>query len=132
MLAIQAASVSAQPQQRKQASPSISPQLQELFRQADCPSAQPLRDRYQAAEVLQQCLEKTRSITDPLKRLLTELQAEHTALNLQLEKVEQRTTELESLSFSPTTRLRGVSTFIVGGNVFSGTEGDLLNSVRSN
>ena len=132
ILASQAVSGSAQPQQLEQASPSISPQLRELFQQADCTSAQPLRDRYQAAGVLQRCLEETGSITDPLQRLLSELQAELAALNLQLERVEQQTSELESLSFSPTTQLRGVSTFIVGGNVFSGTEGELLNSVRSN
>ena len=131
MLAIQAVPGSAQPQQREQASPSISPQLQELFQQADCTSAQPLRDRDQAADVLQQCLEEALSINDPLQRLLNELQAERRALNLQLKRVEQQTKELESLSFSPTTRLQGVSTFIVGGNTFSGTEGDLLNSVRS-
>ena len=131
MIATQALSGSAQPQQPEQSSKSVTPLLRELFRKAACKPAQPLRNRYQASAVLQLCLEKASIITDPLKRLLSELEAERTTLNLQLERVEQRTRELESLSFSPTTHLRGVSTFILGGNVFSGTEGDLLNSVRS-
>ena len=131
MLASQALSGSAQPQQLDQSSKSVSPLLQELFRKAACKSMQPLQDRYQASAVLLRCLDKASTITDPLRRLLSELQAELTTLNLQLERVEQRTKELESISFTPTTRLRGVSTFILGGNVFSGTEGDLLNSVRS-
>ncbi|WP_114993080.1 iron uptake porin [Synechococcus sp. UW179A] len=131
MLATQALSGSAQPQQLDQSSKSVTPLLRELLRKAACKSAQPLRDRYQASAVLQHCLNKASTITDPLRRLLSELEAELTTLNLQLERVEQRTSELESLSFSPTTHLRGVSTFIQGGNFFSGTEGDLLNSVRS-
>ena len=48
-------------------------------------------------------------MTDPLWRLLSEIQSELSALNLQIERVEQRTTELENLGFSPTTKLRGVS-----------------------
>ncbi|WP_066905530.1 iron uptake porin [Synechococcus sp. MIT S9504] len=131
MVATQALSGIAQPQQIEQSSKPVTPLLQELFRKADCQSAQLLRDRYQAAAVLQHCLEKANSISDPLRRLLSELEAELTTLNLQLEGVEQRTNELENLSFAPTTHLRGVSTFILGGNVFSGTEGDLLNSARS-
>ena len=131
MVATQVFSGTAQPQQLDQSSKPVTPLLRELFRKADCQSAQPLRDRYQASAVLQNCLERASSISDPLRRLLSELEAELTTLNLQLERVEQRTNQLESLSFTPTTHLRGVSTFIFGGNVFSGTEGTLLNSVRS-
>lgn len=131
MLATQALSVSSQQQQLKPSSASVSPQLRELFRQAGCETAEALLDRYQAAEALQQCLEKTSILTDSLQRLLIELQAERTLLNQQVEQLEQRSTALESISFSPTTKLQGVSTFIFGGNVFSGTEGDLLNSVRN-
>ena len=101
--------VSAQTQQLERASTTVSPQLRELFRKADCASTQPLQDRYQAADVLQQCLQNTVTMTDPLWRLLSELQSELSALNLQIERVEQRTTELENLGFSPTTKLRGVS-----------------------
>ena len=131
MFATQALSGSAQPQPFEQSLESVSPHLVELFRKANCESTQHLQDRYHAANVLQHCLETTSTLTDPLKRLLSELQAERSTLNQQLERVEQRTTALASLTFSPTTRLRGVSTFIVGGNEFSGTEGGLLNSVRS-
>lgn len=123
--------VSAQTQQLEPASTTVSPQLRELFRKADCASTQPLQDRYQAADVLHQCLQNTVTMTDPLWRLLSELQSELSALNLQIERVEQRTTELENLGFSPTTKLRGVSTFILGGNLFSGSDADLLSSIRS-
>ena len=123
--------VSAQTQQLEPASTTVSPQLRELFRKADCASTQPLQDRYQAADVLHQCLQNTVTMTDPLWRLLSELQSELSAVNLQIERVEQRTTELENLGFSPTTKLRGVSTFILGGNLFSGSDADLLSSIRS-
>ena len=102
-------SVSPQTQHLEPASTTVSPRLRELFRKADCASTQPLQDRYQAADVLHQCLENTVTMTDPLWRLLSELQSELSALNLQIERVEQRTTELENLGFSPTTKLRGVS-----------------------
>ncbi len=136
MLATQALSVSSQQQQLKPSSTSDSPQLQELFRQAGCESSEPLLDRNQVAEALQQCLEQAPILSDSLQRRLSELQAElqndRSMLKRQVEQLEQRSNVLESISFSPTTQLKGVSTFIFGGNAFSGTEGDLLNSVRNN
>ena len=105
------------PMQRS--STALSPQLRELLRQADCGSAEQATNRYRAAELVQNCLESTSVLTDPLRRLLVELQREITTLNQRVKQLEQRSNELESVRFSTTTKLRGVSTFILGANGFS-------------
>ena len=131
MLLMPLQSGSAEAQQAGVVSTEISPRLQELFRQAKCGSTHQLNSRYQAADVLQRCLEQAVIITDPLKQLIGELQAELTTLTHKIERLEQRSDALEGLHFSPTTHLQGVSTFIIGGNAFDGAAGDHLNSVRS-
>ena len=130
ILSIQGLVATAETTATERSSTALSPQLRELLRQADCGSAEQATNRYRAAELVQNCLESTSVLTDPLRRLLVELQREITTLNQRVKQLEQRSNELESVRFSTTTKLRGVSTFILGANGFSGTEGDLLNSVR--
>ena len=129
-LSIQSLVASAETTTNEQPSTPLSAELRELLRRADCDSAEQLMNRYQAAEVVQNCLKTTGVLTDALQRLMSELQPELTTLNLRVKELTQRSKELESVRFSTTTKLRGASTFILGANGFSGTQGNLLNSVR--
>ena len=103
ILSIQGLVATAETTATERSSTALSPQLQELLRQADCGSAEQATNRYRAAELVQNCLESTSVLTDPLRRLLVELQREITTLNQRVKQLEQRSNELESVRFSTTT-----------------------------
>jgi S-layer homology domain len=48
-----------------------------------------------------------------------------------LERISEQTDSLEALRFSTTTKLTGLATVVVGSNVFSGTNRPLLTQARS-
>ena len=124
------AGVTAPDQTETTTSPLPAP-LHDLFERAGCKGESAPLTRWQAAVLLQRCLAQAELITAPLARLLRELDAELTTLSNRVEQLEQHHRDLDASRFSPTTRLLGVSTFIVGGNGFSGTDEQLLNSIRS-
>ena len=76
--------------------------------------------RYEAAALLNACLDRITETTDELKKLLKEFERELALLRGRVDGLEARVGELEALPFSTTTRLRGVATFVVGANSFSG------------
>jgi hypothetical protein len=86
--------------------------------------------RFEAAALLNACLDRVSETTDELKKLLKEFERELAVLRGRVDGLEARVGELEALPFSTTTRLRGVATFVVGANSFSGdAQPDLFDSL---
>ena len=89
--------------------------------------------RYEAAALLNACLDRVTEVTDELKRLMKEFEAELAVLRGRVDGLEARIGEIEATQFSTTTKLQGVATFVLGavnasGNrngvgVFGGTDG---------
>jgi len=89
--------------------------------------------RYEAAALLNACLDRVTEVTDELKRLMKEFEAELAVLRGRVDGLEARIGEMEATQFSTTTKLQGQATFVLGavnasGNrngigVFGGTGG---------
>ncbi|MFZ9536035.1 MAG: iron uptake porin, partial [Vulcanococcus sp.] len=78
--------------------------------------------RYEAAALLNACLDRITEVTDELKRLMKEFEKELAVLRGRVDGLEARVGELEATQFSTTTKLRGQATFVLGANKFSGTK----------
>ena len=70
--------------------------------------------RYEAAALLNACLDRITEVTDELRRLLEEFETELAILRGRVDGLEARVGELEATQFSTTTKLKGKSTFIFG------------------
>ena len=77
--------------------------------------------RYEAAALLNACLDRVTETTDELKRLIKEFQKELAVLRGRVDGLEARVGELDANQFSTTTKLSGQSIFVVGANSFSGS-----------
>ena len=77
--------------------------------------------RYEAAALLNACLDRITEVTDELRRLLKEFETELAILRGRVDGLEARVGELEATQFSTTTKLKGVATFVVGANQFRGS-----------
>ncbi len=87
--------------------------------------------RYEAAALLNACLDRVTEVTDQLKKLIKEFEQELAVLRGRVDGLEARLGELEASRFSPTTKLSGLATFVVGANSFSGSAIDSnANSLR--
>lgn len=81
--------------------------------------------RYEAAALLNACLDRITEQTDALRRLLKEFERELSVLKGQVDGVEARVGELEATRFSTTTKLSGQATYVLGGNAFGGSAAEL-------
>ena len=87
--------------------------------------------RYEAAALLNACLDRVTEVTDELKKLMREFQGELALLRGRVDGIEARVGEFEASRFSTTTKLSGLATFVVGANSFSGSAIDTnANSLR--
>jgi hypothetical protein len=77
--------------------------------------------RYEAAALLNACLDRVTETTDELKRLMKEFQKELAVLRGKVDGLEARVGELEANQFSTTTKLKGYAAFVLGANTFSGS-----------
>ena len=77
--------------------------------------------RYEAAALLNACLDRVTEMTDELKRLIREFETELAILKGKVDGLEARVGELEATQFSTTTKLKGLATFVVGANRFNGS-----------
>ena len=77
--------------------------------------------RYEAAALLNACLDRVTEVTDELRRLLKEFETELAILRGRVDGLEARVGELEATQFSTTTKLKGVATFVMGANQFRGS-----------
>jgi len=76
--------------------------------------------RYEAAALLNACLDRVTETTDELKRLMKEFQKELAVLRGRVDGLEARVGELEANQFSTTTKLKGYAAFVLGANSFGG------------
>jgi hypothetical protein len=77
--------------------------------------------RYEAAALLNACLDRVTEVTDELKKLIKEFEIELAELRGRVDGLEAKVGELEATQFSTTTKLNGQATFVVGANAFSGS-----------
>ena len=71
--------------------------------------------RFEAAALLNACLDRVSETTDELRRLLNEFQAELAVLRGRVDGLEQKVGVLEAQQFSTTTKLRGEANFVLDG-----------------
>ena len=77
--------------------------------------------RYEAAALLNACLDRVTEVTDELKTLMKEFEKELAVLKGRVDGLEGRIGLQESKQFSTTTKLKGIATFVFGANSFSGS-----------
>jgi hypothetical protein len=71
--------------------------------------------RFEAAALLNACLDRVTETTDELQRLLNEFKSELAVLKGRVDGLENRVGNLEATQFSTTTKLKGEVNFILGG-----------------
>ena len=71
--------------------------------------------RYEAAALLNACLDRVTEVTDELQRLMDEFKKELTVLKGRVDGLEAKVGTLEAQQFSTTTKLKGEVNFILGG-----------------
>jgi len=71
--------------------------------------------RYEAAALLNACLDRITEVTDELQKLLNEFDSELTVLTSRVDGLESKVGQLQAQQFSTTTKLRGETSFIIGG-----------------
>ena len=70
--------------------------------------------RYEAAALLNACLDRVTEVTDEVRGLVAEFETELAVLRGRVDGLEARVGELEATQFSTTTKLKGKSSFIFG------------------
>jgi hypothetical protein len=71
--------------------------------------------RFEAAALLNACLDRVTEVTDELTRLAEEFRNELTVIQGRVSKLETKVGTLEATQFSTTTKLKGEATFVLGG-----------------
>ena len=71
--------------------------------------------RFEAAALLNACLDRVTEVTDTLKRLMAEFAQELAVLKGRVAGLEAKVGQIEASQFSTTTKLSGLATFVVGG-----------------
>ncbi|WP_413323792.1 iron uptake porin [Synechococcus sp. MIT S9503] len=76
--------------------------------------------RFEAAALLNACLDRVTEVTDELKRLMKEFEKELAIVKGRVDGLEARVGELEASQFSTTTKMKGQTTFVIGANSYGG------------
>ncbi|MCT0216657.1 iron uptake porin [Synechococcus sp. CS-1330] len=71
--------------------------------------------RFEAAALLNACLDRVTEVTDELKKLMAEFEKELAILKGRVDGLEAKVGELEANQFSTTTKLKGIATMVLGG-----------------
>ena len=71
--------------------------------------------RYEAAALLNACLDRVTEVTDELKKLLAEFDSELSIITSRVDGLESKVGKLQATQFSTTTKLKGEVNFILGG-----------------
>jgi len=90
--------------------------------------------RFEAAALLNACLDRVTEVTDELKKLMAEFEKELAILKGRVDGLEAKVGELEANQFSTTTKLKGIATMVLGGasNTGFGDEVTMNYDVRLN
>ena len=86
--------------------------------------------RYEAAALLNACLDRVTEVTDELRRLMSEFESELAVLRGRVDGLEARVGELEATQFSTTTKLSGYTAWIMG--AANGFDDDVNEAVSVN
>jgi len=87
--------------------------------------------RFEAAALLNACLDRITEVTDELKRLMKEFEKELAVLKGRVDGLEAKVGELEATQFSTTTKLKGIATFVLGANSFGGSVSAIRDKARA-
>jgi hypothetical protein len=87
--------------------------------------------RYEAAALLNACLDRVTEVTDELKRLMKEFEKELAVLKGRVDGLEAKVAELEATQFSTTTKLKGIATFVMGANNYSGSNDAFVDALKA-
>jgi len=87
--------------------------------------------RYEAAALLNACLDRITEVTDELKRLMKEFEKELAVLKGRVDGLEAKVGQLEATQFSTTTKLKGIATFVLGANSYGGNNSFLTQGARA-
>ena len=87
--------------------------------------------RYEAAALLNACLDRITEVTDELRRLLKEFETELAILKGRVDGLEARVGELEATQFSTTTKLKGQASWVFGASRFKGSASRLRSDSNS-
>jgi len=71
--------------------------------------------RFEAAALLNACLERVTETTDELRKLLTEFDTELTVLTARVDGLDKKVGRLQAQQFSTTTKLKGEASMVLGG-----------------
>ena len=82
--------------------------------------------RWEAAALMNACLDRVTEVTDELRRLMKEFEQELAVLKGRVDGLEAKVGELEATQFSTTTKLKGIATFVLGANSYSGSSQNVL------
>ena len=88
--------------------------------------------RYEAAALLNACLDRVTEVTDELKRLANEFSDELAVIRGRVSTLEAKVGALEATQFSTTTKLRGEANFVLGGVDNAWTPGTSKNPASTN
>jgi len=88
--------------------------------------------RFEAAALLNACLDRVSEVTDELKKLLAEFEKELAVLKGRVDGLEAKVGVLEAQQFSTTTKLKVDANMVVGGNSFTGSASNLVSDARNN
>ena len=88
--------------------------------------------RYEAAALLNACLDRVTEVTDELKRLANEFRDELTLIQGKVSTLEAKVGALEATQFSTTTKLKGEASFVLGGVSNAWTPGTSKNPASTN
>ena len=84
--------------------------------------------RFEAAALLNACLDRVTETTDELKKLMAEFQKELAILKGRVDGLDARVGVLEASQFSTTTKLSGIASMVIGGvsnGAIAGTDGQV-------
>jgi hypothetical protein len=87
--------------------------------------------RYEAAALLNACLDRVTEVTDELKKLMKEFEKELAVLKGRVDGLEARVGVLEANQFSTTTKLKGIATFVMGANSFGGNSPEAVAAAQT-
>ena len=79
--------------------------------------------RYEAAALLNACLDRISEVTDELRRLIKEFERELAIIRGRVDGLEARVGELEATQFSTTTKLSTKVDFVIGGTAYAFDDG---------
>ena len=86
--------------------------------------------RYEAAALLNACLDRITEVTDELRRLIKEFETELAVIRGRVDGLEARVGELEATQFSTTTKLKGKATMVMGATHAKGDANPMMRRLQ--